>query len=394
MIQAFGAALVLLLCLAGGAFAGGPLYTTADGAPVVYPKSAFPIPYTVDRGSLGSYDNAKAAALVDDCFAVWQSVPTAAVRFKNNGFLSADINIDYLESNDLAGWSDFYAYLQNHEGPNPVIFDSDGAIIDAFYGENASDDIIGFSGSDTDKTGSYYANGISVLNGRFTEGDYSWEPAQFKATFVHEFGHFIGLDHTQVSGRDFVHDDDTENDIYIPTMYPTSTDDDTPLGDLNPDDEAAVTMLYPADDATVNAAYGRIHGTLRWLIGFPALGQNVVAIKRGDELMSRFSCISDYAAGGDGSFDMLVTPGTYDFMVEPVYPFFYGGSGIGPYSLFPFSRSFIFPAVKADYDQGLTVAAGETKQVALTARRNLFQPFPGMRAWLIELLFNLGLYNP
>ena len=47
-----------------------------------------------------------------------------------------------------------------------------------------------------------------------------------------------------------------QNDIYIPTMYPTSTDNDTPLGDLNPDDKAAVTMLYPRSDTIVDAAYG------------------------------------------------------------------------------------------------------------------------------------------
>ncbi len=59
--------------------------------------------------------------------------------------------------------------------------------------------------------------------------------------FVHEFGHFIGLDHCQLNGQ-YVGDYNTDNDIYVPTMYPTATDDDTsleyykvyvPLWDLN-----------------------------------------------------------------------------------------------------------------------------------------------------------------
>ncbi len=78
---------------------------------------------------------------------------------------------------------------------------------------------------------------------------------------MHEFGHFIGLDHSQINLQ-YVHDDVTENDIYIPTMFPTATDDDSPLGDLNPDDKAALTMLYPAEDSIVEAAYGRISGEL------------------------------------------------------------------------------------------------------------------------------------
>ena len=177
---------------------------------------------------------------------------------------------------------------------------------------------------------------------------------------MHEFGHFIGLDHTQINLQ-YVHDDDTANDIYIPTMFPTSTDDDTPLGDLNPDDKAALTMLYPAEDSIVDAAYGRISGTLHWQSGLPARGANVVAVNIDDEKMSRFSSVSDYCMQGDGSFEMLVTPGTYRFFVEPIYPLFTGGSSVGPYAETALSPSFVFPVIATEYDETLTIAAGETK---------------------------------
>lgn len=389
--------LALPVCLLLGtavSFAGGPLYTHDGCTPVVFPSADMPIAYTLDQGPLGDFSSAEATALVDDCFSVWQAVPTAAVSFANNGFLPADIDARFLESNGIQGINAFFSGLQSL-GPNPVVFDSDGGIIDALYGQGASDSIIGFSGSvyDYDDTiGYYYTDGLSLLNGRFTREPYNWTPEVFKATFVHEFGHFIGLDHSQIH-LDFDSDGNTANDIYLPTMFPFSTDDDTPLGDLNPDDKAAVTMLYPADDAVVNAAYGRIRGRLRWLTGLPALGANVIAVKQGDGLMSRFSCVSDYCMLGDGSFDMLVTPGTYTFIVEPIYPFFTGGSSVGPYADFPFSRSFVFPAVAAEYDESVTVAAGETQEVELTAMRNVLRPFPGITAMLFELLYYLGLFG-
>jgi hypothetical protein len=207
---------------------------------------------------------------------------------------------------------------------------------------------------------------------------------------VHEFGHFIGLDHTQINLQ-YVHDDDTANDIYVPTMFPTSTDDDTPLGDLNPDDMAALTMLYPAEKSIVEAAYGRISGTLHWQSGFPARGANVVAVNIDDEKMSRFSSVSDYCMQGDGSFEMYVTPGTYRFFVEPVYPLFTGGSSVGPYAETALSPSFVFPVRATDYEETLTIAAGDKKEVELFARRNWLRPVPGLLARLLQFLSSLGL---
>jgi hypothetical protein len=376
---------IQLLCLcaallqyAAMAWAGGPLFTNRDCTPVVFPASAMPIPYAVDQGELGNFSNSQAAAIVDDCFGVWQSVPTASISFKNAGFLPEDVN-----KNNYEPYFDSDA-----DGVSPVIFDSDGGIIDDLYGYGASDYIIGFSGSaaDYDASGGwYYTEGLTLINGRFTE---LFTPAIFKATFVHEFGHFIGLDHTQINLQ-YVHDNDTANDIYVPTMFPTATDDDTPLGELNPDDEAALTMLYPAG-RIVDAAYGRISGTLYWRSGLPARGANIVAVKQGDERMSQFSSVSDYCMQGDGSFEMLVTPGTYSFFVEPVYPLFTGGSSVGPYAETALSLSFIFPVIATGFDQTVTVEAGRTAPVELFARRNWLRPVPGLSAILLRFLENLG----
>jgi hypothetical protein len=376
--------LVILMQHATLTCAGGPMLTDQDCNPVVFLESGMPIPYSIDQGTLGLFSNSEAAAIVDDCFATWQAVATARVSFQNAGALSADVTQYNIET-----------FASKTDSINPVIFDSDGGIIDSLYGKGASDNIIGFSGSSYDcdaAAGCHYTEGLSLLNGRFTQEPYNWGPALFKATFVHEFGHFIGLDHCQIN-QQYVHDDNTTNDIYIPTMFPTSTDDDTPLADLNPDDKAALTMLYPNEDSIVKAAYGRISGTLHWQSGLPVRGANVVAVKKGDELMSRFSSVSDYCMQGDGSFEMLVKPGTYSFFVEPIYPFFTGGSSVGPYAENALSLSFIFPVIATEYDQSVTVAAGKTQTVEFVARRNWLRPVPGLFARLLLFLDSLGLLS-
>ena len=326
----------------GAAHGGGPL-NSFSGRAVVY--ETMPIPYAVDQGPLGTLSNDQATALVDTCFLTWQSVATARISFYKTGSLPEDVN-----------GTNYTRYFDDADGMNPVLFDSDGSIVDSFFGAGASGSVIGFSGSDYDSSTGYYTEGISLLNGRFSS---VFSYAQFKATFVHEFGHFFGLDHCQINGK-YAGDGSTGNDIYIPTMYPTATDDDTSLGSLNPDDEAAVTRLYPAAESIVNAAYGKILGTVTWRGGRPVLGANVVAVKTGDESMTQFSSVSDYYQEQTGAFEMLAAPGTYKIFIEPVSRSFTGGSSVGPYAQSLLSPSFTRPVRTEYYEAEVAVAAGET----------------------------------
>ncbi len=328
-------------------FAGGPLVTVkinGKAVVVVYPASDFPIPFSTDRGTLGIFTNDEATALVNDCFEIWQDVSTATITFQNAGQLSVDVNAN-----------NYSSYLNNlNDGINPIVFDSDGSITDAFFGQGLSDQVIGFAGSGYSTGTGYYVEGQALLNGKFST-DFTYE--QFKATFVHEFGHFFGLDHTQIN-LEYASDGDTGNDENIPTMFPTSTDDDTSLGELNPDDEAAVTLLYPAGNYF--ATYGRITGNVVWASGGPVLGANVVAVKEGDEAMSQFSSVSDYYRQNDGSYEMLVTPGTYRLFIEPVNEQFTGGSAVGPYAESTNGQSFTSPVTRQNYSGTVTVSAGQT----------------------------------
>lgn len=330
---------------AGAAGAGGPLATCGDEY-VVYDSGAMPIPYSPDQGMLGNLSNTQAVQLVDEAFGVWQDVPTASLQLQNSGALPVDVTAD-----------NFLTYYDAFEdGVNPIVFDSDGAIIEYYIGYGASADVIGFAGSASDPGTCRYTEGIALLNGRFTEV-FTFE--QFKATFVHEFGHFVGLDHCQINTA-FAGDGNTSNDIYLPTMFPTATDDDTPLGDLNPDDAAALTMLYPLSEAVVAGTYGTISGRVLWRDGSAVHGANVVACKTDDEYYTCFSSVSDYFQQDTGEYRMLVLPGTYRLFIEPVNRYFTGGSSVGPYAETLWSESFTLPVRPAWYSGEVTVAAGET----------------------------------
>lgn len=323
------------------AYAGGPL-VSVKGRPVVYPINRFPIPFSPDQGPLGSFTNAEATSLVESCFQTWQDVPTATIEFQNDGQMPVDINAD-----NYASYADNF-----YDDINPIIFDSDGSIIDVEYGSGASDSVIGFAGSAYNAIDGGFVEGLAVLNGKFSSF-FTYD--QFKASFVHEFGHFMGLDHTQINLQ-YVRDGKTTNDQYVPTMFPTATDDDTSLGDLNPDDQAALTLLYP--DANAYSFYGSITGSVTRDNGQPVLGANVVAVKVGDEDMSQFSSISDYYQQNDGSYEMLVTPGIYTLFIEPVNEQFTGGSSVGPYAIDLNQPSFSNPVTK-EYYNGSDESANE-----------------------------------
>jgi hypothetical protein len=342
-------------------FGGGPLYVTGPAA--ANPGQAYrwtlnPIPYKTDLGGLGNQTNPMANQFVADAFAVWQSVSTADISFLNAGQLDYDVTSGNIRTfqNAIGNCSDA------GQPTNSIVYDADGSILTALGMDNNS--VLGFAGLVcSDDAAGTYKRGWSVLNGRVidgkpsTSGHLSVPLDVFKAAFIHEFGHLLGLDHSQINLNCLTDSSCSTNDLDgVPTMFPVLID--ISQSTLKTDDRAMLSSLYPAPGFSLNT--GRVQGQVLFSDGrTPAQGFNVIARLVGSARKTAVSCVSGFlfTAGRantfvpDGSSTDLffgsqdqkligfydipgLPPGDYTIEVEPInnsgeLPFV-GGSGVGP----------------------------------------------------------------
>jgi hypothetical protein len=321
--------------VAAPARAAGPLIVSGPGQPLVW--TAASIPFNPDRGTLGALDNATAVANITANFDVWHAVPTASLTFANAGLLPVDVKkSNYASYAGICG-----------DDLSPIIFDTDGTITDDVFGAGSSNSVLGFAGPDC---GTYapavITEGMAVLNGKWIDGVASANNgeisvAEFNAVFIHEFGHYVNLDHSQI-GLAEAFDDDPTNDEDVATMFPFLIDG-AAGATLALDDRVAVSTLYPAPGfasggGTIRGHVFRADGTT------PFQGAYVVARRVGDPLVTAVGNVSGAryfpgAPGGvapaalQGLFEIPgLPPGDYTVEVEPINPAFVGGSGVGPLS--------------------------------------------------------------
>jgi hypothetical protein len=341
--------------------AGGPFYVTGPlatqpGQPYRWESST--IQYHTDRGGLGNQTNAEANQLLAEAFQIWQDVDTANISFQQAGVLDVDItasNITTFE-NEIGNCSDM------SQPQSSILYDLDGSILTALGYDNNS--IIGFAAiiCSDDESG-FYTRGFSLLNGRLidgqpnTPGHTSISLEEFRSAFVHEFGHLIGLGHSQIN-LNCLTDQSCTNAEYagVPVMFPILLS--PPQTALAADDRSSVSMLYPSSSFATST--GRIQGRVVFSDGqTPAQGYNVIARRVSDPYSTAVSSVSGYLfTAGDGNelvpnfqdtyvyfgsrdpdligyYDIAgLPPGEYTVEVEAInnsgsYPFIFD-SGVGP----------------------------------------------------------------
>lgn len=288
------------------ATAGGPLRQFVCGTtpPVKY---AGPITLNFDLGTLGTRTKAQADALVLSAAGIWSAVPTTTVRFVKGPDLPVDVTA-----------ASYNTYRFNPtDGLTPVIYDTDGSIVDTFFGVGAKDFILGSAGSYVGSSGStcFVSEGEVLINGYIALSD-----SQLGAVLAHELGHLAGVDHTQLDGGQGLYGGS------IPLMYPIA---ERGVTTLHEDDAAAITGIYPS--TTVATVYGQLTGTFVASNGTtPIQGTNLWA--REIYTNKHYSIVSDYLKQGTGYFKLLLPPGRYTLHAEAIQMQFRGGSGVGPFT--------------------------------------------------------------
>ncbi|MBI1737760.1 MAG: hypothetical protein HYR58_00745, partial [Acidobacteria bacterium] len=138
-----------------------------------------------------------------------------------------------------------------------------------------------------------------VLNGIFQDGvdvgnNYELTTAEFDEAFTHEFGHFAGLDHSQINVSVFNGNPgacSADNLAGLPLMFPVlfcQARATAGLPILSPDDLAWISRLYPETSSgpgqtPFNSSYGTIRGTIYFSDGVSqAQGVNVIARRVSD----------------------------------------------------------------------------------------------------------------
>lgn len=334
------AVLLLLILLLGGlqsavpVQAGTPLAVTPSGNLVTW-RAGTTITYHVDQGPLGTLNNAQAVALVDELFGIWRNVSSANLTIQNAGALPVDVTSSNYTS---------YRTNNNSDAYHPIIFDTDGSITDAVFGAGASDFTAGFSGPGWMVGGfsdGEIVDASAVLNAKFLVSGFG-TLTEFKAVMLHEFGHFLGVGHSQTNiGPAFDREVLFNNNHVLPIMFPISLGD-RPV-ELTWDDKAQITRMYPGATA---GNYGKITGRVLLADGStPFQGANVVARRVDDPLIVAVSSVSGFLYRGTGTnstrgtltaahqgyFEITGLPaGNYTIEVEPMHPGFISGSSVGP----------------------------------------------------------------
>src|SRR5688572_21889546 len=310
-------------------------------------------------------------------FNIWQNVATSNIRYNRIGAIS---DTGAFTDGDVSTTAEFNAVEAScaNGTQSPIIYDATGQIFEDLGFDTEM--IVGFAGPCA-TAGNQIISGEAMLNGLQQDGvGTNMSVAEFDAGIVHEFGHFSGLDHSQINLNCYLGfcGSDSEG---LPTMFPILLD--ATQGTLSTDDIAWISRLYP--ETAGGQTFAGTHGTIRGIVYFSD-GQshlqfaNVIArrVDAGNNEDRRFavSVVSGYkfrafhgnpittndqpsagteAPGDIGLFEIPVPAGNYTVEVESIYSEFVGGSSVGPGLAIPLPGSTPGPVGPINVAAGATV---------------------------------------
>lgn len=348
---------LLIFSVSISAFAGGPFIVTEDGVPVFWGENPT-VEYHPEEGSCSTFSNAEMLTKLAEVLSAWDDLTEVDLSFDQINDTLTDIDGDNYETYLYTGSGTTTNNATLLDGFNAVAFDNDGDIVAAVAGESNRYFVLGFAAVNSySATTGQISDGMAVLNclciGEHpiygtceTSGiEVVLTEEELDFTILHEFGHFLNLDHSQVN-IDFFDDDDTANDADIPIMFPYSFDTSSGTA-LREDDIVALATLYPNDDflderclitgdlldasgnplrcADMQASTDDPSQTVAYVSGASAAAED----NNGDsDTQDSGECNSDC-----GHFELYLVPGrNYTLTVKPINSAFVGGSGVGPCS--------------------------------------------------------------
>jgi hypothetical protein len=249
----------LLALIAIPSFAATRLTYPMSGAatPVYWAKSAFPLPYIVDRRVVNSFGGAE--AVVDRAFNAWSQVADADISFRPLG-------------------------VGDNLQPGPNGQNSVTLMDDLFKGQ-------GFIAATT--------NWYDIPTGQMREADIQIDASMMKSDYnvqlalEHEVGHLLGLDHSGVLSS---------------VMYPWVSKGGPSA--LTSDDTVAISAVYPrVDVGSIGATLqGRVLGDSGGIFAAQVVAMN----DQGEPVATALT-------NSNGDFTLQPVPaGTYRLYAEPL----------------------------------------------------------------------------
>jgi len=295
------------------------------------------IPYDVETGPLGTVSNASAKAKVAESFAKWSAPSTTTLVVTSTpGSLGVDVDANCPSPTCYLNW-----YFVFGDGKNPIIFDTDGSIINAITGNPCTfGGQGGFQGTTSDGGLTWTIEGTVVLNGARLNGICNnLTLDQFSFIFTHELGHFLGINHTIVNGELAI-----AGESFLGFGVPPCSSVELMLSNAVPgcnrpnvlqkDDISIISSLYPS--TTFAATTGKIAGNLFALDGVtPVNCGNMILRNLNDPFFDAVAAITGISKdsgtpppGQDGSYQApgLTLGASYIVGVNQIPAFATGGA--------------------------------------------------------------------